>query len=108
MQEQVAYLYWSVCQVSLALALSYRHGIADTSEGSIEVKTMHISRKSGTYQPGHNYGGIIIYQYDGKSEWRTANNTHCKSGYIVIQDTDSENVKKLIGKEPGQVHGAVY
>ena len=82
--------------------------IANTSEGRIEVNTMHISRKSGTYQPGHNYGGIIIYQYDGKSEWRTANNTHCKSGYIVIQDTDSENVKKLIGKEPGQVHGAVY
>jgi hypothetical protein len=82
--------------------------IADTSEGRIEVNTMHISCKSDTYQPGHNYGGIIIYQYDGKSEWRTANNTHCKSGYIVIQDTDSENVKKLIGKEPGQVHGAVY
>ena len=31
-----------------------------------------------------------------------------KSGYIVIQDTDSENVKKWIGKECGQVHGAVY
>ena len=42
------------------------------------------------------------------SEWRTVNNTYCKTGYIVIQDTDSENVKKWIGKEPGQVHGAVY
>ena len=31
-----------------------------------------------------------------------------KSGYIVIQDTDSENVKKWIGKECGPVHGAVY
>jgi hypothetical protein len=82
--------------------------IASTSEGSIDVKTMHISCKSDTYQPDHNYGGIIIYQYDGKSEWTTANNTHCKSGYIVIKDIDSENVKKLIGKEPGQVHGAVY
>ena len=79
-----------------------------TSEGYIDVKTMHISCQSDTYQPGHNYAGIIIYQYDGKSEWRTANNTHCKSGYIVIQDTDSENVKKWIGKEPGAVHGAVY
>ncbi|CAB4037898.1 Hypothetical predicted protein [Paramuricea clavata] len=81
--------------------------IASTSEGSINVKSMHISCKSDTYQPGHNYGGIIIYQYDGKSEWRTANNTHCKSGYIVIQDSDSENVNQW-RDEPGQVHGAVY
>ena len=80
----------------------------ETSEGYIVVKTMHISCQSDTYQPGHNYAGVIIYQYDGKSDWRTANNTHCKTGYIVIQDTDSENVKKWIGKEPGQVHGAVY
>jgi hypothetical protein len=81
--------------------------IARTSEGRIEVNTMHISCKSDTYQPDHNYGGIIIYQYDGKSEWRTANNTHCKSGYIVIQDSDSENVKQW-RNEPGQIHGALY
>ena len=82
--------------------------IPETSEGSIDVKTMHISCQSHTYQPGQNYAGVIIYQYNGKSDWRTANNTHCKSGYIVIQDTDSENVKKWIGKECGQVHGAIY
>ena len=80
----------------------------ESSEGFIDVETMHISCQSHTYQPGNNYAGVIIYQYDGKSEWRTANNTHCKSGYIVIQDTDSENVKKWIGEEAGQVHGAVY
>ena len=82
--------------------------ILSTSEADIDVKTMHISCQSDMYQRGHNYAGVIIYQYDGKSEWRTANNTRCKSGYIVIQDTDSENVKKWIGKEPGAVHGAVY
>ena len=82
--------------------------MGETSEGYIDVKTMHISCQSDTYYPGHNYAGVIIYQYDGKSEWRTANNTHGKTGYIVIQDTDSENVKKWIGKEPGQIHGAVY
>ena len=81
--------------------------VAPCSEGYIDVKTMHISCQSDTYYPGHNYAGVIIYQYDGKSEWRTANNTRCKSGYIVIEDTDSENVKKWIGKEPGQIHGAV-
>ncbi|CAB4019714.1 Hypothetical predicted protein [Paramuricea clavata] len=74
----------------------------------ITVETMHISCKSDTYQEDHNYGGIIIYQYNGKSEWRTANNTHCKPGYIVIQDTGSENVEKLKSEELGQVHGAVY
>ena len=79
-----------------------------TSEGYIDVKTMYISCQSDTYQPGHNYAGIIIYQYDGKSEWRTTNNTHCKTSYIVIQDTDSQNAKKWIGKVPGQIHGAVY
>ena len=74
----------------------------------VSVETMHISCQSDIYQPGHNYGGVIIYQYNDKSEWRTANNTHCKSGYIVIQDTDSENVKQWVDKEPGVVHGAVY
>lgn len=72
------------------------------------VKTMHLSCKSHAYRPGHKYDGMIIYQYNGKSEWRTANNTHCLSGYIVIQDTNSESVKRWKEKEPGQVHGAVY
>jgi hypothetical protein len=75
------------------------------------VETMHISCQSDTYHDAHNYGGVIIYQYNDKSDWRTANNTHCKSGYIVIQDTDSENVKRYRDeptKEPGAVHGAVY
>ena len=53
-------------------------------------ETMHISCKSDRYQSGHNYAGVILYQYNGKSDWRTANETHYKSGYIVIQDTDSE------------------
>jgi hypothetical protein len=75
---------------------------------AIIVETMHISCKSDTYQEDHNYGGVIIYQYKGKSEWRTANNTHCKSGYIVIQDTNPKKFEKLKIKEPGQVHGAVY
>ena len=77
-------------------------------EEKVVVRTMHLSCKSDTYQSGHKYGGVIIYQYNDKSDWRTANGTHCKSGYVVIQDTDSENVRKWTGKEPGAVHGAVY
>ena len=85
-----------------------------TSKEEVAFETMRLSCKSDTYQKGHRYGGVIIYLYkakgetEWKSEWRTANNTHCKTGYILIQDTDSENVKEWIGKEPGQVHGAVY
>jgi hypothetical protein len=82
--------------------------LGDTTKGQINVCSMHISCKSDTYRPGRNYGGIIIYQYNGKLEWRTANNTHCKTGYIVIQDTDSENVKEWKSSEAGVVHGAVY
>ena len=74
----------------------------------VSVETMHISCQSDTHQPGREYGGVIIYQYNDKSDWRTANNTHCKSGYIVIQDTESENVKQWKTDEPGVVHGAVY
>ena len=84
------------------------HHIPSTAEKDIVVETMHISHHSDKYMPGHKYAGVIIYQYDGKSEWRTANNTHCKSGYIVIQDADSEKVKKLKKKERVDVHEAVY
>ena len=82
--------------------------VGPACDGNTTVKSMHISCQSDTYRPSHNYAGVIIYQYEGKSDWRTANNTHCKSGYIVIQDTGSDKVKKWIGKEPGAVHGAVY
>jgi hypothetical protein len=79
------------------------------SKNGVNLETIHISCKSDIYLGRYyNYGGVIIYQYDDMSEWRTVNNTRCKTGYIVIQDTDSENVKKWIGKEPGAVHGAVY
>ena len=79
-----------------------------TSVNEINVESLHLSCQSDVYKPSRRYAGIIIYQRNGESEWRTANNTHCKTGYIVIQDTDSEDVKKFISKEPGAVHGAVY
>ena len=76
---------------------------------TIGVETIHISCESDTFKgKNHNYAGVIIYQYNGETDWRTANRTHCKSGYLVIQDTDSEDVKKWRGKADGVVHGAVY
>ena len=76
---------------------------------TIGVETIHISCKSDTFEgKNHNYAGVIIYQYNGETDWRTANRTHCKSGYLVIQDTDSEDVQQWRGKADGVVHGPVY
>lgn len=45
-----------------------------------------------------------------KDEW-WLNGKHCKSGYLVIQSTDSEGFRKCRAARPhggGIVHGAVY
>lgn len=75
----------------------------------IDVKTIHISCKSDTFRGNnYNYAGVIIYKHNGKVEWKTPNGTRCKSGYVVIQDTDKQEVKQWRGKTDGVVHGAVY
>ena len=73
----------------------------------IQVEKFVLSNKSDVYIPEHNYGGIILYSHKGKTDWRL-NGIHCKTGYIVILDTDSERVKSMIATSPGIVHGAVY
>ena len=76
---------------------------------SFSVKTIHISCKSDAYRgTAYDYAGVIIYSCNGKSEWQTANGTRCKSGYLVIMDTETEKVRKYLGESPGCVHGAVY
>ena len=80
-------------------------------DASFIVKTIHLSCSSDAYcGTSHKYGGIIIYGCDGESEWYTANRTHCKSGYLVIQDTDDNcnPPQKQYPNEPGIVHGAIY
>ena len=76
---------------------------------SFSVETIHISCQSDSYEGTDNrYAGVIIYSCDGKSEWQTANGTRCKTGFLVIMDTETEKVKKFQQYSPGQVHGAVY
>ena len=84
---------------------------------SFTVETIHISCTSDAYNgSGHQYGGIIIYNrepstkhYSGVAEWWTENNTHCKTGYLVIKDTDSKpRPQDEFPNEPGIVHGAIY
>ena len=79
---------------------------------SFTVSTLHISCKSDTYHGSEQkYGGIIIYARNGQTDWRTENSTHCKSGYVVIMQTDTKAFKDLQASwsyEPGQVHGIIY
>ena len=83
--------------------------LADSPD--LTFKTIRLSCESHPYRPGRNYGGFILYglESDGTvlQDW-WLNGKHCKSAYLVIQDTGSEEVKRYIGKAPGQVHGAVY
>ena len=78
-----------------------------------EVRTIpafHV--KSNPYSGSrHKCGGIIIYGRNGFDDWYTANGTHCKSGYVVIMQTDTEEFQELQKKwheEPGKVHGIIY
>lgn len=79
---------------------------------SFTVSTLHISCKPDTYHGSEQkYGGIIIYARNGQTDWRTENSTHCKSGYVVIMQTDTKAFKDLQASwsyEPGQVHGIIY
>ena len=90
----------------------YPRRSADRCAPSLTVTTIHISCKSDTYLGiDHKYGGIIIYARKGKGEWYTANGTHCKSGDLVIMETDTREFKelqKIWRDEPGQVHGIIY
>ena len=65
----------------------------------------------GTYRGSeHKYGGIIIYACNSETDWYTANRTHCKSGYVVIMRTDTEEFQDKQNKwgERGRVHGTIY
>ena len=53
----------------------------------------------------NNYGGIVLYAYNGKSEWYL-NGIHCKSGYIIIKQTNIDN--ELPKSSLGQIHGSIY
>ena len=66
---------------------------------SFTVKTLHISCKSDTYRGSeHKCGGIIIYARKSETDWYTANRTHCKSGYVVIMQTDTKEFQEKQNK----------
>ena len=78
----------------------------------LSFQTIRLSCESHPYSSGRSYAGFILYglQSDGEvlEEW-WLNGKHCKNAYLVIQDTDSEAVKRYMAAgAPGMVHGAVY
>ena len=78
----------------------------------LPVYTIHISCKSDAYGgDDSSYGGIIMYGREGEGDWYTKNGTRCKSGYVVIMQTNTnefEKLQKTWGNEPGKVHGIIY
>lgn len=74
----------------------------------IPVTTLHLSCASHVYRDhSKNYAGFVLYSHNDQTSWML-NRRKCKSGYIVIQDTDSFGVRRYLGTSPGVVHGAVY
>ena len=96
------------CDRMLASDQNPTHAVC-TDVPFFSVETIHISSKSDAYLGTDNrYAGVIIYSCDGKSEWQTTNGTRCKSGYVVIMDTNAKKLKPYQQQGPGLVHGAVY
>eukprot|EP01084_Bolivina_argentea_P251068 420936_1 len=70
---------------------------------SIAFKSFHVSCRSDRIN-GEDMTGIVLYQYDGKTDWRLKG-VHCKSGYIILKLSD--NIKDIKNKQ-GIVHGKCY
>ena len=93
---------------SLVVSRTSKHASADDE---LIVKTLHISCQSDTYRRSdYKYGGIIIYGRNGETDSYTNNKTHCKSGYVVIKQTDTDEFQKKNNEwhERGKVHGTIY
>ena len=74
---------------------------------AFKLTVVHLSCASDPYQRENNYAGFILYSHDGKTDWHL-NGRHCKTGYLVIQNTSKQEVQRYKGVADGVVHGAVY
>ena len=76
----------------------------------IRFKSFRLSCRSHVYTPDCNYAGIVLYAYEGQTEW-WLNGQHCKSGYTIILDTEILEELSLGEEWPeteGVVHGMVF
>ena len=74
---------------------------------TFKLTVVHLSCASDPYQNGNDYAGFILYSHDGKTDWYL-NGRHCKTGYLIIQNTSKQEVQRYRGTGDGVVHGAVY
>jgi hypothetical protein len=76
---------------------------------AFKLTVIHLSCASDAYQQGNDYAGFILYSHDidGKTDWYL-NGKHCKTGYLVIQNTAKQEVQRYKGIADGLVHGPVY
>jgi len=63
---------------------------------SFTTPSFHISCRSDIFD-GSKMVGIILYQYNGQTQWRSNNGIKCKSGYIYLCKSESLNDIQLTG-----------
>lgn len=82
------------------------------SDAAFRIVKIRISGESDPYSKrALNYGGIIIYGYEGEEERPEVDGTQDRNGCVVIMRTDTEafeEQRKEWQGEPGQVHGVIY
>ena len=68
---------------------------------ALQLRVIHFSCASDPFQKGHSYAGFILYSHNGETDWYL-NGRHCKTGYLVIQDTSKHEVKRYEGVADGE------
>ncbi|CAF1095028.1 unnamed protein product [Didymodactylos carnosus] len=71
---------------------------------TIKIESVHLSCLSDIYQSDKDIVGMIVYSYNGQSDFRL-NGKHCTTGYILIKET--KNIQHTHSNQ-GQVHGKLF
>ncbi len=76
-----------------------------------KVKSFHVSCRSdrpALWEGDKHLGGIILYSYNGKTDWYCGG-VHCKSGYIVVREVEEiRSVCSEKGKSDGKVYRSLF
>jgi cold shock CspA family protein len=80
----------------------------DPTKPFIEIKDIRIASRSDKFDPEKNYVGLIIYLWDGKSEFQHENE-HYRTGDIYIKETNwiLENTPERKGRD-NDSHGRLF
>ena len=81
------------------LEIGSKHG------GNIDVETMHVSCHSDSFTEGHDYIGLVLYEFYGETDW-TLNGRRIRSGYIYLVRSDKLQKYSSLGIK--SMHGRAY